>query len=437
MSGLIMAAQLILGLSILVVLHELGHFLAARAFGIKVEKFYLFFDAWNIKLFKFKKGDTEYGIGWLPLGGYVKIAGMIDESMDKEAMKQPPKDDEFRSKKAWQRLIVMVAGVVMNLILGIVIYTFVLFGYHKEYIPVSEVNTTGIYSYELGREIGFETGDRIIAVDGNEVERYKDVFNVLNYFGATITVDRKGQKVDVVIPDTLYRQLKSSDPKPFVQPDNYAFSIDSIKEDYNAEKAGVKKGDVVISVNNVPTPVFGKFKEELYINKGKEVTFVVKRNEIFDTLLVSVDTLGKIGVGTTLPPYKTTAYTFGSSIRYGMVEAKQIMLANIKGLGKVFSGQEDARESVAGPIKIATMYGAEWEWMRFWSFTGLLSLILAFMNILPIPALDGGHVVFLLIEVVSGRKIPDKIMEKVQVVGMILLLTLMALIIGNDIFGLF
>ncbi|MBN2682913.1 MAG: RIP metalloprotease RseP [Bacteroidales bacterium] len=437
MSGLIMAAQLILGLSILVLLHELGHYLAARAFGIKVEKFYLFFDAWKIKLFKFKKGDTEYGIGWLPLGGYVKIAGMIDESMDKEAMKEEPKPWEFRSKPAWQRLIVMVAGVFMNLILGVIIYTFVIYGYHKEYIPVSEVNTTGIYSYELGRELGFKTGDRIIAVDGDEVERYKDVFSVLNYFGATITIDRNGSKVEVVIPDTLYRMLKSENPKQFVEPHNFAFFVDSVIKDSPGEEAGLKKGDVFVSVNNVYTPVFGSFSEEIQRNKGKEVSLVIQRNSSLDTLMVVVDSTGKIGVGISDPPYKTKPYTLGSAINYGIVEARQILVANIKGLGKVFSGQEDARESVAGPIKIATMYGADWDWMRFWSFTGLLSLILAFMNILPIPALDGGHVVFLLIEVVSGRKIPDNVMEKIQVVGMILLLTLMALIVGNDIFGLF
>jgi len=431
-----MAAQLILGLSILVLLHELGHYLAARAFGIRVEKFYLFFDAWGFKFFKFKKGDCEYGIGWLPLGGYVKISGMIDESMDKEAMKLPPQPHEFRSKPAWQRLIVMVAGVFMNLILGILIYTFVLLGYHKEYIPVSEINKTGIYANPLGRDIGFQTGDKIIAVNGNEVERFKDVFSIINLFGSTITVERNGKQMDVVIPDTLYKMFKKTKPD-FVEPHNFEFSIDSVVEGLGVDKAGLKKGDKILAINDTAVSSFGLCREILSNNSNKKIELVFARNSVQDTVTVEVDSLGRIGFVNDIPPYSTKPYTLWNSFRYGMKEAYEILYANIKGLGKVVSGQENARESVAGPIKIATMYGSVWDWARFWSFTGLLSLILAFMNILPIPALDGGHVIFLIIESVTGRKFSDKFMEKVQLVGMILLLTLMVLVIGNDIFGLF
>lgn len=436
MTGLIMAAQLILGLSILVVLHELGHFLAARAFGIRVEKFYLFFDAFGIKLFKVKVGDTEYGIGWLPLGGYVKISGMIDESMDKEAMKQPPQPWEFRSKPAWQRLIVMLGGVTVNAILGVVLFAFVLLQYNRQYLPNENV-TDGIYAYSLGQEIGFKPGDHILEVNGRKVERFKDILSTRVFFGSKIKVDRNGQEVMVEVPDDFYRQLKDAPGSRIITADNYPFSIDSVVNGRPAYQAGLQKGDSILAVDGVPVPSWGAFVEHLGHKAGLATQMLIKRDQ--DTLLlpVEVDSTGRLGVFAAGPDYPLADYTFGKAIKYGWRDAMDLMSANIKGFGKILTGKEKATESLQGPIGIAQIYGGEWLWSKFWFITGLLSLILAFMNVLPIPALDGGHVIFLTLEVITGRKFPDSFMEKAQLVGMILLLALMAFVIGNDIFRLF
>lgn len=436
MTGLVMAAQLILGLSILVVLHELGHFLAARAFGIRVEKFFLFFDAFGFKLFRVKYGDTEYGIGWLPLGGYVKIAGMIDESMDKEAMKQEPKPWEFRSKPAWQRLIVMLGGVTVNAILGVLIFAFVLLQYNKEYLPNENV-TDGIYAYELGREIGFRPGDRILSVDGDKIERFSDILSTRVFFGSEIVVDRDGREMTVEVPEDFYRQLKETPGNRIISADNFNFAIDSVIPGMPADEAGFRAGDTILALDGMPIESWGAFAENISERAGNVTQTLVNRNK--DTLLIPVqpDTNGRIGVYATSAPYKTREYTLGKALRYGLKDAIDLMVANIKGFGKILSGKEKATESLQGPIGIAQIYGGEWLWSKFWFITGLLSLILAFMNILPIPALDGGHVIFLTIEVLTGRKFPDSFMEKAQLVGMIILLALMAFVIGNDIFRLF
>src|SRR5688572_1598129 len=278
MNGLVMAAQLILGLSILVLLHEFGHYIAARAFGIRVEKFYLFFDAWGIKLFKFKKGDTEYGIGWLPLGGYVKISGMIDESMDKDQMKQPPQPWEFRAKPAWQRLIVMVGGVTMNVILGIAIYTYILLHYSEKYLPIDNV-TNGIYAYELGREAGFVTGDKIVSFNGEKFERFEDLLSSKVLFGGTVTVNRNGKLVDVYVPDDLYRAVSKKGRGRFIDAHNYAFYIDSVAKDSPANKAGLQKNDKIISVNDTAVDTYGYFRERIMANKGKQITLKVSRGD--------------------------------------------------------------------------------------------------------------------------------------------------------------
>ena len=434
-----MAAQLITALAILVTLHELGHFLAARAFGIKVEKFYLFFDAWGFKFFKFKKGDTEYGIGWLPLGGYVKIAGMVDESMDKEAMKQPPQPWEFRSKPAWQRLIVMCAGVTMNVLLGMAIYTYILFHFDKNYLPNENVKD-GIYSYELGRQQGFETGDKITSINGKPFERFDDAISSRVMFGATVSVLRNGKQVDIKIPDDFYKTVMTKGRGHFIGPDNFTpFKIDSISSDGGAFKAGLKVDDNIIAVNDDTIKTEGQFKDAIQKNAGKVVEISVNRNNEPLKLKTEIDTLGRLGVyinpeyhnGQTY--YAKKDYTLVSAFKYGISDAIEAMVSNIKGLGKIFSGKEKATDSMQGPIGIATIYGGVWEWRKFWSITGLLSMVLAFMNILPIPALDGGHVLFLLIELVTGKKFSDKFMEKVQIVGMVILLSLMVFIFGNDI----
>lgn len=431
MNGLVMAAQLLLGLSILVLLHEFGHFIAARAFGIRVEKFYLFFDAWGIKLFSFKKGDTEYGIGWLPLGGYVKISGMIDESMDKEQMKLPPQPWEFRAKPAWQRLIVMIGGVTMNVILGIAIYTYILLHYSEKYLPVENVKN-GVYAYELGREAGFETGDKIVSFNGEKVERFEDLLSSKVLFGGTVTVDRSGKLVDIYVPDNLYRTVGKKGKGRFIDAHNIDFAIDSVVKGSAAEKAGLKKGDKIISVNDTATNTYGAFREMIMDKKNQTVALKISRDNSVIPVTAQLDSDAVLGIFADLD-YTFKNYTLNSALKYGSSDAVETLVANAKGLKKIFTGEEDARESLQGPIGIATIYGSVWEWHRFWIITGLLSMVLAFMNILPIPALDGGHVIFLLVETVTGKKFSDKFMERAQVAGMIVLISLMIFATGNDI----
>ncbi len=429
-----MAAQLILGLAILVTLHELGHFLAARAFGIRVEKFYLFFDAWGFKFFSFKKGDTEYGIGWLPLGGYVKIAGMIDESMDTEAMKQPAESWEFRSKPAWQRLIVMVGGVTMNVILGIIIYSFSLLHYEQKYLGNDAV-TDGIYAFELGQKVGLQTGDKIVAINGKAFERFDDVLSGRVVFGCKLTVDRNGKSIDVVIPDDFYRQITQAGKGNFVSTYRWDLIVDSILPGKPAEMAGLKKGDKLIAVNDSQIVSPQSFRNSMLVNKSKSVAIQVLRGADSVSVQPLVSDSGTIGIIQGLVPgnYPLTDYNLSSSFKFGTSDALDAIVSNLKGLKRIFTGHEKASDSLQGPIGIATIYGGIWDWRRFWLITGLLSMILAFMNILPIPALDGGHVIFLTVEAITRKKFSDKFMERAQIVGMVILLALMAFTIGNDI----
>ncbi|REK00712.1 MAG: RIP metalloprotease RseP [Bacteroidetes bacterium] len=434
MSGLVMAAQLILSFAILITLHELGHFLAARAFGIRVEKFYLFFDAWGFKFFSFKRGDTEYGVGWLPLGGYVKIAGMIDESMDKEAMKEPPKDYEFRSKPAWQRLIVMIAGVTMNVILGIIIYAFVLYNYDKQYLPNSAV-TDGIYAYSLGEEVGLQTGDKIIAINGKSFERFDMLLSSRVVFGCKLTVERKGQLVDVTIPDDFYRRTLEAGKGNFIGPYQSNLQVDSVIAGKPAETSGLKRGDRIMAINGNRVFSMESARKMINENRSKPISLHVMRGT--DSLLIQpvVSDSGMIGITyhSDYGPYALENYTAGKALSFGASDAFEAITSNIKGLKQIFVGKEKASESLQGPIGIAKIYGGIWDWRRFWTITGLLSMVLAFMNMLPIPALDGGHVVFLLFETITQKKLSDKFLERAQVVGMIILLTLMVYATGNDI----
>lgn len=432
-----MTIQLLMGLSLLVILHEFGHYIAARAFGIKVEKFYLFFDAWGIKLFKFKKGNTEYGIGWLPLGGYVKISGMIDESMDKEALKQPAQPWEFRSKPAWQRLIVMVGGVVMNLIVGLIIFTAINLSYTNKYIPTSEVNKTGIYAFETGRNLGFQTGDKLLEVNGKKIKRFEDAVSIDVLFGSQITVERNKQKIIINVPDSTYRIYKTNNTQ-IIGPYNYNFTVDSVMPNSNAQKAGIQKGDKFISVNNENITSFGLFTEILKKYRGTTANIKIERQNNTISLSANIDSVGKLGFLQSMDKYKLEKYTFAEATKYGTSEAFETIIVNAKGVGKIFEGKEKVQESLQGPIGMAKIYGGTWgDWYRFWRITGLISMILAVMNILPIPALDGGHVIFLTIEVITGKKFSDKFMENAQMVGMILLLSLMVFVIGNDIYKLF
>lgn len=438
MSGLIMAAQLIGGLSILVLLHELGHYIAARMFGIKVEKFYLFFDAWGFKLFSFKKGDTEYGIGWLPLGGYVKIAGMIDESMDTEQMKKPAQPWEFRSKPAWQRLIVMLGGVTVNVILGIVIFWMLTFSYGESYIPNSEAKN-GIVAYELAEHIGLKTGDKIQAINGQPVERFSDLWSSKVLLGnSELTIERGSELLKIKVPTNFIEELSDKGRGSYI--DEYPRTetiIDSVLSGSNADKAGLKKNDHIIALNKVPVPFMDQFRTQLADYKAKEVLLEVIRQQ--DTLQVNVmvSEKGTIGFASKQPfKIKTVQYGFFGSLSVGTKKAWTTLTDNVKGLGKVVKGEVDPTKAVQGPIGIATIYGSAFDGVKFWTLTGVLSMVLAFMNILPIPALDGGHSMFLLIEMIKGKPLSDKFMERAQMVGFFILISLMVFAFGNDIWKL-
>lgn len=429
-----MAAQLILGLAILVTLHELGHFLAARAFGIRVEKFYLFFDAWGFKFFSFRRGDTEYGIGWLPLGGYVKISGMIDESLDTEQMSKPAESWEFRAKPAWQRLIVMVAGVVMNVIVGVVIYSIVLFSFDQKYLSNASVSD-GIHAFDLGRSVGLQDGDKLVAIDGKPVVRFDDALSSRVLFGSTLTIDRQGSTVSVVVPNDFYRKTLEAGKGNFIGPNQSALVVDTVVPGKPAHAAGLLKNDRIITLNEERVFSMDRVRKVIGENKGKSVTLGIVRSN--DTLMIQpvVNDSGIIGITyhSDYGNYPLTNYSLSTAIAFGSSDAYEAIVSNVKGLKQIFTGKEKASDSVQGPIGIATIYGGIWDWRRFWAITGLLSMVLAFMNILPIPALDGGHVLFLLAEVVSGRRLPDKFLEKAQMAGMIILLSLMAYSLGNDI----
>ncbi len=433
-----MAGQIILSLAILVTLHELGHFAAARMFGIKVEKFYLFFDAWGFKLFKFKKGDTEYGIGWLPLGGYVKIAGMIDESLDTKQLQQPAQPWEFRSKPAWQRLIVMLGGVTVNFILGILIFIGTTWNYGEEKLPLNNI-THGIYAYELGKEIGLQTGDKITGVNNKPLKYFEELQAPSILLGENnfYNVIRNENAITVNIPNNFINKL--SDNKSRFFDIATPFCIDSVLLNENAAKAGLRKGDIIWGINDSILPFYQDYTEKIQHYKKQEVNFHILRDK--DTLIipVKVNATGIIGVFN--KPYyfnqlEKIDYGIGQSLGKGTNLALSTLSDQVKGFGKLLSGKIDPRKSLQGPIGIAQYFGGYWNWERFWKLTAILSLILAFMNLLPIPALDGGHVVFLLYEMITGKPINDKVMNVLQIIGMVILLALMVFAFGNDIYKL-
>jgi regulator of sigma E protease len=487
MSVIIMITQLILGLALLVFVHEFGHFIAARIFKMRVSKFYLFFNPicpivcckkidgkWRFKFFsknlpdlekvldengepvldengkyKYEKIDihslpdgdwrkypehTEYGIGWLPLGGYCSISGMIDETQQIQNMPSEPQPWEFRSKPAWQRLIVVLGGIIVNLIVGVLLFSLVLGKYEKEYLPNAAI-TDGIYAYEAAREIGFKSGDKIISVNNKIPERFKDAVSAEIYFGSIIRVEREGKLMDIVVGEDAYELLKSR--IPFIEPANYPPLIDSVLENGAAYTAGIQKGDKILSVNDsILATSYGMFSEHIRRFPNQQTTLTLLRATDTISVKLTPNDMGQIGVFLKMP-YKLKPYSLGQTFTYGWKDAMSSLTLNIKGIGKIIKGKENARESLSGPIGIAQMYGSVWNWHRFWFLTGLLSVVLAFINVLPIPGLDGGHALFAIIELITGKKVPDKVLQHAQTVGMILLFLLMAFIIGNDIFKLF
>jgi len=433
---LVKAAQLILSLSILVVLHELGHFMFARLFKTRVEKFYLFFDPW-FSLFKVKKGETEYGVGWLPLGGYVKISGMIDESMDKEAMKQPPKPWEFRSKPAWQRLLIMLGGVMMNFIFAMIIYIGVLFAWGEQYLPTENV-TYGIVASEAGEEIGLQTGDKILSVDNRYIENFSKIIPTVVLDDAkSIQVERNGQVVDIPITQSdLSRLLKSKSVMTPRIP--FRMRVEGFTPESPGQEAGIQVGDEIKMLNGKTFEYYDQWSKELQNHKGEPVTLTVERNG--EPVEINM-TLGEEGViGIRMNQFtedyfqlETISYGFFESIPAGISRGVEITTDYLKQFRLFFRPETKAYESLGGFATIGSIFPATWDWFSFWNMTAFISIILAIMNLLPIPALDGGHVMFLSFEMISGKKPGEKFLEYAQVAGMILLLALVLYANANDI----
>lgn len=435
MSAIIMAAQLLLALSILVGLHEAGHLLAAKMFGMKVEKFSIGFPP---KIWGFQYGETEYSIGAIPLGGFVKITGMIDESLDTKQLDAEPKPWEFRAKPAWQRLIVMLGGIIVNVITGIFIFVTLTFVYGENYVSKEELNKNGIVALSLGKEMGFETGDKIIAVNGNDFKRFGDAVSpdVILSDNGYYTVERNGETIKLDIPEDFLD--KYTDKRSDFITYRFRFKVGEISEKKgNALKAGLKEGDQIEKVNGRDVEFFDEFASILEENIGKEVSLTLKRNGKTENLDIEVDKNGILGFRIDEQITREHEdFSFGQSIGRGTMRAFDVVWVNIKAFKKMFTGQVSASKSLSGPIGIARIFGDNFSWVKFWTITGLLSMVLAFMNLLPIPALDGGHVVFLIYEMVSGRKPSEKFMENAQKVGMVLLLALMVFAFGNDIYKL-
>ena len=435
------AAQFILSFSILVVLHEMGHFLPAKWFKCRVEKFYLFFNPW-FSLAKKKIGETEYGLGWIPMGGYVKISGMIDESMDKEQMKQPAQPWEFRSKPAWQRLIIMLGGITVNVILAIIIFILITWAWGEEYLPPQNVKY-GMAADSLGRTVGLKDGDLIVKVGGNPVkDEMRAVPQIVITDADHITVLRDGKEVDLTIPETMIRQLNKSRASNFA-----SIRIPGIIEEFtkesNAKKAGLQPGDTLIAVDSIPTPFFQDFQREVRQKKNATVTVTALRKMDTVKIPVNVDPNGMIGVGTVWNlkqlgfQTETRTYSFLESFPAGFSRCWQTLSNYMTGLKQLFTGKANPNDSVGGPLSIGNIFPGVWDWQSFWTLTAVFSIILAFMNVLPIPGLDGGHALFTIYEMITGHKPSDKFIEYAQMVGMVLLLGLMLYAFGLDIWRIF
>lgn len=441
----IKAGQLLLSLSILVILHEFGHYITAKWFKCRVEKFFLFFDPW-FALVKKKVGDTVYGIGWLPLGGYVKISGMIDESMDKEQMKLPPQPWEFRSKPAWQRLIVMLGGVIMNILTAFVIYAFILMIWGDKKVPSSSMK----YGVHIGdstlMKIGFKNGDKIIGVDGKEVydlTRFKKKLIT----GSEVEIEREGKSIVIALPENFIGQLienKNQKRKGFIEP-RFPAMVARVDDTSSAYKAGLRKNDIIIGIDSTRFQYFDELSDVLDTKKNKYVLLTVNRNGQEASFTTKINDEGQIGFN----PYSSLKQldslgwlkleikkynflpAFPAGVKMTFTELKDYM-AQFK---TIITPSTGGYKGVGGFKSMGSIFSASWDWEWFWRMTAMLSVILAFMNILPIPGLDGGHVMFTLWEMITGRKPSDKFMEYAQIVGLIILAALMLYANGNDLFG--
>ncbi len=443
MGTLVMVGQLILSLSILIVLHEGGHFLPAKLFGTRVEKFYLFFDPY-FSLFKFKRGETEYGIGWLPFGGYVKISGMIDESFDTEQLAQEPQPWEFRSKTAVQRLIIMLGGVTVNFVLGLLIFVGILYTWGEEYIPRENV-TYGIYVDSIGTTLGLQEGDKIMEVGNVPFEKFNPGLfrkEIIINEAKTLEVERNGSTQTIQLPDDVTDIVSNKA--------NRRYSIFNVRTPFivvettngsPAGKAGIQPEDQVIAINGKETPYSHQIINELKDLKGQEITLTLLRKGTKEDITFKTTEDGRIGVAYKNPfdalGTKKIEYGLGESIPQGIKNGWNALSDQAKAIGQMITGKLAAKDNLGSVFSIAQAYGPIWDWKKFWTLTGTLSLILAFMNLLPIPALDGGHVMFLLYEVISGRKPNDKVMEYATIAGFLFLVILMISILGLDIWNVF
>ncbi len=435
--------QFILSFGILVILHELGHFLTARWFKCRVEKFYLFFNPW-FSLFKKKIGDTEYGIGWIPFGGYVKISGMIDESMDKEQLQAPAQPWEFRSKPAWQRLIIMLGGVTVNVLLAFFIFIMIMWTWGDRYIPVSNLKY-GLFADTLGRKIGMQDGDNIIAIAGKPVKKVNSIgTDIIMNEATSLTVLRNGRKVELAIPTGFISSLSKNRLNGFCTP-QYPQIIDSVPPIVKVLEGNVQKGDTLIAMEGHPIKYVTDIYRDTslrYVLAAKQVRLTFKRGN--DTVQALVARQEKISTGIRYKSpedilgYVQINYTLLQAIPAGIHRSAETLVNYIRNLKLLFTSKEvKVQDNLGSVVSIASVFPSEWDWESFWSLTAIFSILLAFMNVLPIPALDGGHALFTLVEMISGRKPSDKFIEYAQMVGMVLLFSLMAYALGLDIFRMF
>lgn len=444
--------QFLLSLSLLILLHELGHFVFARLFKTRVERFYLFFDflfpfsnVLPFSLFKKKIGDTVYGLGWFPLGGYVKIAGMIDESMDTEQMQKPPQPWEFRAKPAWQRLLIMLGGIIVNVLLALVIFTGIFWAYGEKKLPISEVNRNGgIFIHDsMGYRIGFQDGDKILAIDGVPATYLNETVSDL-LMGSQVLIERDGQQMNIDLPVNLMGQFVDNKNRMF-----FSYPIPTIVGELSdsspAALAGLQVKDEIISINGIEEPNFFSFRKKVQSLKGEQVQLGILRDGQALNLTVQVSDTGTIGFRPGLLDINMLGklgyyqlheqnYTLAEAIPAGIRTSWDVVKKNAIGLGRVFQPETEAYKGVGSFISMAKIFGNEFDWQNFWRITALLSLVLAFMNLLPIPGLDGGYVIFILLEMIRGKKVSDRVMEVATSFGLILILMFMFFAIGNDIF---
>ena len=440
MDTLIQIAQLIFILSVLVILHEFGHYLPAKWFKIRVEKFYLFMDPW-FSLAKKKIGDTEWGIGWLPIGGYVKLSGMMDESMDKEQMAQPAQPWEFRSKPAWQRLIVMLGGIIVNILLAWFIYTMMFVTYGEKYVSTNKVQEKGIAFGTIGQKIGFKSGDKLVSIDGKAINDNFRKTSIDILFAEKVVVEREGQTKALAITNAHRKEIISAEGKSFISPRLDKIIVEDVVENTEAEKASLKKGDKIVAINGAKITYYDELATALDAKKNDSVLLNIERNGAIVPLKAKVTPEGTLGFRIQRPTEKELKEAFlvvnemnlFQAIPLAVKESYEQIAYKIKEFKLVLTPSTGAYTKVKSPIGITKMLPVEWDWEFIWSFTAMFSIGLAFMNILPIPGLDGGHALFTIAEMLTGKKLNDKAAEIVQTVGMIILLSLMALTFGKDI----